>query len=111
MSMGWAYPPGAEFDPRAPWNEKEPTEDDDTECPNPSRYCRCEECHKLATVAAHYGIEFEGQGAHDAMSDVRVTAELLRRMHAEDRTLFPAITGHGATTLPLEFGIKTQQLR
>jgi hypothetical protein len=21
--FGWDYPPGAEFDPRAPWNEKE----------------------------------------------------------------------------------------
>ena len=27
MSMGWDYPPGAELDPRAPWNQDEPETD------------------------------------------------------------------------------------
>lgn len=37
---------------------------------------------KLETLAKYYGIEFKGAGAHDAMSDVRVTAEVLRRLVA-----------------------------
>lgn len=37
---------------------------------------------KLETLASHFGIEFKGAGAHDAMSDVRVTAEVLRRLVA-----------------------------
>lgn len=38
---------------------------------------------KLETLAKHYGIEeFTGDGAHDAVSDVRVTAEVLKRLLA-----------------------------
>lgn len=47
--------------------------------------------HKLGTVAAHYGITFDGAGAHDAMSDVRVTAEVLRRMYREEPRLFTGL--------------------
>lgn len=46
--------------------------------------------HKLGTLAAHYGIAFDGNGAHDALSDVRVTAELLRRLHREAPAMFGA---------------------
>lgn len=35
---------------------------------------------RLGTVAAYYGIEFQ---AHDALGDIRATAELLRRFRAE----------------------------
>jgi DNA polymerase-3 subunit epsilon/ribonuclease T len=40
---------------------------------------------KLATVAAHYGITFN---AHDALGDVRATAEIIRRFYAEAPDLF-----------------------
>lgn len=60
--------------------------------------------HKLSTLAAHYGITFGGPGAHDALADVRVTAELLRRLHAEAPLMFgdaipPALLAPIAPTL------------
>ena len=34
------------------------------------------ENHKLVTAAAHFGISFGEEGAHDAMADIRVTREV-----------------------------------
>lgn len=46
---------------------------------------------KLETVAAHYGVSFQ---AHDAMGDVRATAEVMRRFAAETPELFArAVSG------------------
>lgn len=39
--FGWSYPPGAEHDPNAPWNQV----DDYCEvCEKPVDKCRCPEC-------------------------------------------------------------------
>ncbi|HET6455542.1 MAG TPA: 3'-5' exonuclease [Armatimonadota bacterium] len=38
------------------------------------------ENHKLETIAKEFGIEFGGEGAHDAMSDVTATRELFYHM-------------------------------
>jgi DNA polymerase-3 subunit epsilon len=32
--------------------------------------------HKLVTAAAHFGLDFGDEGAHDAMADIRVTREV-----------------------------------
>jgi hypothetical protein len=40
---GWDYPPGAEFDPRAPWNQKEPY---CGQCHRVLSNCICKVCPK-----------------------------------------------------------------
>jgi len=46
--FGWDYPPGAEHDPMAPWNQREehhpkcPLHEDNTEAPEGSE-CKCKE--------------------------------------------------------------------
>lgn len=48
MHESGIYPPGAEFDRRAPWRNPTTEIDEDTgeeRCANPSRHCRCTECY------------------------------------------------------------------
>ena len=44
---GWHYPPGAEHDPNAPWNQKENVCE---VCKNYSESCDCPECPNCGEV-------------------------------------------------------------
>lgn len=58
--FGWSYPPGAENDPNAPYNQREPIDcsecngtgtkfDPDAECPEDREY-RCDTCDGTGEV-------------------------------------------------------------
>jgi hypothetical protein len=58
VDFGWAYPPGAERDPRAPWNQPDVLthEGECPECTGQLWVCYCEtaeECRALGPDDAH----------------------------------------------------------